>query len=204
MNKWMDRVNTVRHPLFHWNIRRVFKLERASGCLQSENSPDDGGAQRVDVRLQMRMRTKHKIGSSVETSGPGQGLVEESVPKAYILKLPTSMLEVFLFSLTLRTISVDLQRRTSSFLFTFLGVEPHPWSSKKHFNDHRIKEQVYLRCVQVTVLPNKQRIARLVQTGNTSRQPTHPFITGPTGQDGLNTRKTKAQVQRKDVALNNW
>lgn len=45
---------------------------------KSENSPNDGDAKRVDVRSQMRRRKKLKLGSSVETSGPGQRLVEES------------------------------------------------------------------------------------------------------------------------------
>lgn len=39
---------------------------------QNETSPNDGGAKRADVRLQTRMRKKHKIESCVETSGPGQ------------------------------------------------------------------------------------------------------------------------------------
>lgn len=107
----------------------------------------------------------------------------------------------FPFFLTLRTTPVHLQRERTIFLG--FVVWSHPWSSMRHEILMTIQSQTgEYKCIyavymytDITVLPNKQRTSNLVQIENTSRQPTQPCVTGPTGQDGLGNRLDRERLK---------
>lgn len=148
-------------------------------------------------------------GSSVEATGPGQWLQDESVSwqkHTSLFKMTYQHVRYVPFLLTLWTIiPVHLQMEEALFLILW-AFDHKPLKKQETWvcNNHRRGEVSKYRCIcvvhwYITDLCNKESTSNLVQTGNTSRTPSYTCAAGATGQNIQDTRpgQTETKVQRK-------